>query len=136
MPFQDEAPADRAKPVGTGAMPPARSTSSSAASASSRSEPYDEDGLARGLEFGDGVVVPGGLAGPYADEAIVAAFKTLLRAGPAGPGAKVAFVRLACSAAPALPLLRIVFSRRLGAFCQGDIEASRQRRAHPFREWR
>ena len=72
----------------------------------------------------------------WLNETLVAAFKALLRRGPAGPGAKVAFVRLACSAAPALPL-RIVFSRRLGDFFQGDIEASGKPfgRIH-FGEWR
>lgn len=100
-------------------------------------EPYDEDGLAGQLAFdGNAVELPAELPGYTAVEAIVAAFKALLRRGPAGPDAKVAFVRLACSAAPQLPL-RIAYSRRLGDFFQGDIEAAGKSlgRIH-FGEWR
>lgn len=102
-----------------------------------RAEPYDEDALGGRLEFSGNVVdLPAGLPGYTPVEAIVAAFKALLRRGPAGADAKVAFVRLACNEAPALPL-RITFSRRLGDFFQGDIEASGKPlgRIH-FGEWR
>ena len=102
-----------------------------------RAEPYDEDGLASRLEFGGNAVdLPAALPGYTPVEAIVAAFKALLRRGPAGPDAKVAFVRLACNATPTLPL-RITFSRRLGDFYQGDIEAAGKPlgRIH-FGEWR
>ena len=102
-----------------------------------RAEPYDEDGLANRLAFdGNAVDLPMELPGYTPAEAIVAAFKALLRRGAAGPDAKVAFVRLACNATPTLPL-RIVFSRRLGDFFQGDIEASGKPfgRIH-FGEWR
>ena len=101
------------------------------------SEPYDEDGLAERLVFaGNAVELPAELPGYTPVEAIVAAFKALLRRGPAGAEAKVAFVRLACNASPALPL-RIVYSRRLGDFFQGDIEAAGKPlgRIH-FGEWR
>jgi hypothetical protein len=103
----------------------------------SRAEPYDEDGLANRLQFGENAVdLPAELPGYTPVEAIVAAFKALLRRGPAGPGAKVAFVRLACNATLALPL-RIVFSRRLGDFFQGDIESAGKSigRIH-FGEWK
>ena len=80
--------------------------------------------------------LPAELPGYTPVEAIVAAFKALLRRGPAGADAKVAFVRLACNATPTLPL-RITFSRRLGDFYQGDIEAAGKPlgRIH-FGEWR
>lgn len=135
--FQDEAPAEGEALVGTWRDAAGTIHIVERGERIARSEPYDEDGLASRLEFGDNAVeLPAGLPGHTPTEAIVAAFKALLRRGPAGPGAKVAFVRLACSAAPALPL-RIVFSRRLGDFFQGDIEASGKPfgRIH-FGEWR
>lgn len=102
-----------------------------------RAEPYDEDRLASSLGFNENTVeLPAELPGYAPVEAIVAAFKALLRRGPAGPDAKVAFVRLACNASPGLPL-RISYSRRLGDFFQGDIEAAGKPlgRIH-FGEWR
>ena len=53
-----------------------------------RTEPYDEDGLASRLEFdGNTVDLPAELPGYTPVEAIVAAFKALLRRGPAGADA-------------------------------------------------
>ena len=83
--------------------------------------PYDEDGLAQRFEFLPGEVrVPADLAGYTTVEAIIAAFKALLRAGAAGPSVKVVFVRMKCRRLPALPL-RIAYARRIGDFYQGDI---------------
>ena len=57
-------------------------------------------------------------------EAIIAGFKALLRAGPAGRGSKVVFVRMKCDRLPGAAL-RIDFKHKLGAFCQGDIRDRR-----------
>lgn len=85
------------------------------------SQPYDEDGLAGRFEIAEGTVrIPAGLEDYTVAEAIVAGFKALLRAGVAGPAARVAFVRMRCGRLPELPL-RIVYSRRIGGFYQGDI---------------
>ena len=135
--FQDEAPADGKVLVASW-----RDTSGlvhvvERGDRIERSEPYDEDGLANRLEFSESAVaLPESLPGYTPVEAIVAAFKALLRRGPAGPGAKVAFVRLACSEAPALPL-RIAYSRKLGDFFQGDLSVAGRPigRIH-FGEWR
>jgi hypothetical protein len=135
--FQDEAPAQGAALVGTWRDAAGTVHVVERDERIGRAEPYDEDGLAGRLEFGENTVdLPAELLGYTPVEAIVAAFKALLRRGPAGPQAKVAFVRLACNATPALPL-RIAYSRRLGDFFQGDIEASGKPlgRIH-FGEWR
>jgi len=85
------------------------------------SVPYDEDGLARNFEFLPGEVrVPAGLAGYTTVEAVIAAFKALLREGAAGPDVKVVFVRMRCSRLPALPL-SIRYARKIGDFYQGDL---------------
>lgn len=85
------------------------------------SQPYDEDGLAGRFEIANGVVrVPDALGGYTVTDAIVAAFKALLHAGAAGTAARLAFVRMRCERLPGLPL-RIVYSRRIGGFYQGDI---------------
>jgi hypothetical protein len=135
--FQDDAPAEGELLVGTWRDAAGVVHVVERDARIERAEPYDEDGLAARLAFaGDAVDLPARLPGYTAVEAIVAAFKALLRRGPAGPGAKLAFVRLTCSATPALPL-RIVFARRLGDFFQGDIEAGGRPigRIH-FGEWR
>lgn len=135
--FQDEAPAEGEVLVGTWRDAAGTVHIVERDARIERAEPYDEDGLAGRLEFdGNAVGLPAELPGYTPTEAIVAAFKALLRRGVAGAGAKVAFVRLACNAPPRLPL-RIVFSRRLGDFFQGDIDASGKPvgRIH-FGEWR
>jgi hypothetical protein len=135
--FQDEAPAEGEVLVGTWRDAAGSVHIVERDARIERAEPYDEDGLAGRLRFdGNMVDLPAELPGYTPVEAIVAAFKALLRRGPAGAGAKVAFVRLACNAEPVLPM-RIVFSRRLGDFFQGDIEASGEPlgRIH-FGEWR
>lgn len=135
--FQDEAPAAGEIPVGTWRDGAGVVHIVERNARIERAEPYDEDGLAARLAFDGGAVdLPAELPGYTAVEAIVAGFKALLRRGPAGPVAKLAFVRLACNATPALPA-RIVYTRRLGDFFQGEIESggSRVGRIH-FGEWR
>jgi hypothetical protein len=119
--YQDEAPEDRSGIVG------AWSDADGTVYVIARDEPivatspYDEDGLACAFKFRpDGVHVPSDLAGYTTIEAIIAGFKALLRAGPAGSDVKVVFVRMKCDRLPGLPL-RIEFKRKLGAFYQGDI---------------
>jgi hypothetical protein len=135
--FQDHAPAEGEVVVGTWRDATGTVHIVERDARIERAEPYDEDGLASRLEFNGNVVdLPAELPGYTPLEAIVAAFKVLLRRGPAGSDAKMAFVRLACNATPTLPL-RITFSRRLGDFFQGDIEAAGKPlgRIH-FGEWR
>jgi hypothetical protein len=118
--YQDEAPGDRSDLVGTWSDADGMVYLVSRGEPIVGTSPYDEDGLASSFDFRpDGVHVPSGLSGYTTIEAIIAAFKALLRAGPA-EGVKVVFVRMTCERLPTLPL-RIDFSRKLGAFYQGGI---------------
>lgn len=85
------------------------------------SAPYDEDGLAGGFSFGErSVRLPAHAGDNSLIEAIVAGFKALLLRSVAGPGAKLAFVRIRLPRLPVLPV-EIRYSRRIGEFYQGDI---------------
>ncbi len=135
--YQDEAPQDRSAIVGTWSDADGVVYLVSRGEPIVATSPYDEDGLARNFEFdADGVRVPAGLAGYTTIEAIIAGFKALLRAGPAGGGVKVVFVRMKCDRLPGLPL-RIDFKRKLGAFYQGDIRDGRGNAGQIYYgEWR
>ncbi|WP_166209748.1 hypothetical protein [Cognatiluteimonas telluris] len=82
---------------------------------------YDEDGLARSFACdGNVMAIPAEVGEHSAIEAIVAGFKALLLRTVAGPGAKLAFVRIRLAAAPRLPL-QVRYNRRIGEFYQGDL---------------
>ena len=89
--FQDEAPAEGEALVGTWRDAAGTIHIVERGERIARSEPYDEDGLASRLEFGDNAVdLPAELPGHTPTEAIVAAFKAMLSL-PINDGPSLAF---------------------------------------------
>ena len=88
--FQDEAPAEGEVLVGTWRDAAGTVHIVERDARIQRAEPYDEDGLAGRLGFdGNTVDLPAELRDYTPVEAIVAAFKALLRRGPAGAECRV-----------------------------------------------
>lgn len=84
--------------------------------------PYDEDGLAAGLEIGGRIARIPEFLGPFTRfEALVAGFKRLLQTVHEDKR-KYAFVRVRMDHCPD-SAMEIRYSRDIGAFFQGDISA-------------
>lgn len=122
--YQEQPPGDDASLVATWRDQSGTTWVVERDAAITQSRPYDEDGLAARFAFDErSVRLPAGAGDHSLVEALVAGFKALLLRTAAGEGAKLAFVRLRLPQLPVLPL-EIRYSRRIGAFYQGDILAA------------